>query len=77
MSKAKSFREMYYEVWGPARKASEDAKAFIERAARATMRSEVTVRMWLCGKQQPDALAKDALAKEFGVPAEDLFPEKN
>lgn len=77
MENAKSFRELYDEVWGPARKASDAARIFIERAAKVTMRSETTVRMWLCGKQQPDALAQSALSAEFGIPAEQLFPPKN
>lgn len=77
MENAKSFKELYDDVWGPKRKASEDAKAFIERAAKATKRSETTVRMWLCGKQSPDALAQDALAKEFGTTADALFPKND
>lgn len=76
MEKTKSFKDLYNDVWGPARKASEEAKAFIERAAKATMRSEATVRMWLCSKQIPDALARAALATEFGIPADQLFPPK-
>ena len=77
MENAKSFRELYDEVWGPAREASENAREFIRRCAEVTKRSEVTVRMWLCGKQVPDALAQDVLANELGIPASVLFPKKN
>ncbi|MCR5658894.1 MAG: hypothetical protein K6G25_06170 [Bacteroidales bacterium] len=76
MENAKTFRELYDEVWGPARKAGKDAKEFIHRCAEVTKRSEVTVRMWLCGKQVPDALAQEALANELGISADCLFPKK-
>ena len=72
----KSFREMYDEIWGPARQSSEAAKEFIRRCAAATYKSEGTVRAWLSGAYVPDELARMALAKEFGVDPDALFPER-
>ena len=50
--------------------------AFIRRIAEATMRSENAVRMWISGRQTPDPLCRQIIAKELGVPAEGLFPDK-
>lgn len=50
------------------------AKVFLLRCMRAAKVKEATVRCWLNGSRTPDALAKDALAKEFGVTVEELFP---
>lgn len=47
---------------------------FIRRIANATMKSEQTVKMWLCGRQTPDALTQSVIAKELGVQQEQLFP---
>lgn len=74
---AKSFRELYDEIWEPKRQASEAAKNFIKRCAEVTMKNEMTVRSWLSGKYTPDALAQDALERELGIPADVLFPKKD
>ena len=64
-----TFQERYYEE-------KVAAKVFLLRCMRAAKVKEATVRCWLCGTRTPDALAKDALAKEFGVPVEELFPNQ-
>ena len=40
------------------------------------MRSELTVRMWLNGRQIPEPLVQNIIAKELGVPVEGLFPQQ-
>lgn len=50
---------------------------WIKRIAEATMRSDNAVRMWLNGRQTPEPLVQNIIAKELGVPVEGLFPSKN
>lgn len=50
---------------------------WVKRIAEATMRSENAVRMWLNGRQTPEPLVQNIIAKELGVPVEGLFPSKN
>ena len=47
---------------------------FIRKIADATKRSETTVRMWLYGRQRPDALTQSVIAKLLKVPESELFP---
>lgn len=49
---------------------------WVKRIAKATMRSENAVRMWLSGRQTPEPLVQNIIAKELGVPVEGLFPIK-
>lgn len=65
----KTFREIY-EALDPVPPKTK----WILRIARATMRSENAVRMWLSGRQIPDMLVQSVIAKELGVPVEGLFP---
>lgn len=66
----KSFKELYQEeLHKPT-----PANAWIERVAKVSRRSPMTVRMWLNGKQYPDDLAREVIAKELGVDAKALFP---
>lgn len=50
------------------------AKQFVLRCMEATKKSENTVRGWLCGSRTPGTLEREALAREFGCTAEELFP---
>lgn len=50
--------------------------AWIKRVARAAKVSEFTVRMWLNGRQVPQAGIQELVARELGVPAKELFPER-
>lgn len=52
------------------------AMKFITRCMNAAKVKENTVRLWISGKRIPDALAQEALSKELGIPAEQLFPQK-
>ncbi len=51
------------------------AQSFIEEIAELTKRSANTVRMWLQGKQTPDALAQSLIAEKFDIDVSTLFPE--
>ncbi|MCC8089226.1 MAG: hypothetical protein LIO79_08210 [Rikenellaceae bacterium] len=67
----KTFREYYDSL------STESPKGlFIKRIAKATFRSESTVRMWLSGRQRPDELARKMIELELGIPSNILFPEK-
>lgn len=50
---------------------------WVKRIAKATMRSENAVRMWLNGRQTPEPLVQNIIAKELGVPVEGLFQTNN
>lgn len=46
---------------------------WINRIAEICMVHPSTVRGWLAGTYKPDTLRKSILAKELGVPEEELF----
>jgi len=52
------------------------AQAFIVRIAALTKKSENTVKMWVCGAQEPHRLEKEVIAQHFGLSAQELFPPK-
>lgn len=66
----RSFRELYFSLDNTPPK-----KAFVQKVARVTKRSESAVRCWIAGAYQPDELAKEKLEQVLGIPAEVLFPE--
>lgn len=66
----KTFKDCYKEVSTMSPK-----KMWIQRIAKVTHRSEATVRMWLSGRQVPEVLIQEIIAKELGVPVEGLFPK--
>lgn len=68
----KTFKSLYENE----KKKPTAAQLFIARVAAITKRSEMTVRMWLSGRQEPDELAKSVIAREFGSDAASLFPPK-
>lgn len=49
------------------------AQAFIDEVAEVTHKATGTVRMWIMGKQTPDALAIQTIANHFNVDADGLF----
>lgn len=51
------------------------ASVFVKRIAEVTRRQENTVRMWLSGRQKPDDLTKETIARALGADASSLFPE--
>lgn len=58
-----------------AKNAPTPAQAFIREVAEVTHKSEITVRMWLQGRQTPDELTCTTLAAHFGTTSEVLFPK--
>lgn len=68
----KSFIELYQE----AKSRPTPAQEFIAEIASLTHRSEMTVRMWISGKQVPDELAQATIAKRYDVDVESLFPRR-
>lgn len=51
------------------------AQSFIEDVAELTKRSVNTVRMWIQGKQTPDALAQSQIAEKYNIDMSTLFPK--
>ena len=68
MAKTKTFREIYDGIDPVSPKTK-----WVKRIAKATMRSENAVRMWINGRQTPEPLVQNIIAKELGVPVEGLF----
>lgn len=66
----RSLREIYFSLDNTPPK-----KAFIQRIAQVTKRSESAVRCWISNAYEPDELAKEKLEEELGVPANVLFPD--
>lgn len=67
----KTFKQIYEEL-----DPTPPKMRWIQRIAKATMRSELTVRMWLNGRQIPEPLVQNIIAKELGVAVEGLFPQQ-
>lgn len=67
--KKKTFKEIYLE----AKNQPTSAQRFIKDVASATKKSELTVKMWINGRQTPDELTRSVLASKFNVDANHLF----
>ena len=68
----KSFKDIYNER----KTLPTPAQSFISEVADLTHRSEVTIKMWLLGKQTPDALTQEVIANHFHTDINSLFPVK-
>ena len=66
----KTFKQIYEEL-----DSTPPKRKWIRRIAKVTMRSELTVRMWLNGRQTPEPLVQKIIAKELGVEVNELFPK--
>ncbi|MBR5255027.1 MAG: hypothetical protein IKV46_08360 [Bacteroidales bacterium] len=66
----KTFKQIYEEL-----DPTPPKMKWIRRIAKVTMRSELTVRMWLNGRQTPEPLVQKIIAKELGVEVNELFPK--
>lgn len=71
MAKQMTFKDLYLRE----KEKPTPAQTFIEEIAELTKRSANTVRMWLQGKQTPDALAQSLIAEKFDLDVSTLFPE--
>lgn len=67
----KTFKQIYEEL-----DPTPPKTRWIKRIAKVTMKSEMTVRMWLNGRQTPDLLTQNMIAMELGVSVEGLFPQE-
>lgn len=72
MAAKKTFKELYEDEL---RKPTA-AQKFVSEVSELTHRSEVTVRMWLSGRQVPDELAQTIIAQKFNVDVKSLFPKE-
>ena len=72
MTAKKTFKELYDEEL---RKPTA-AQKFVREVSELTHRSEVTVRMWLSGRQVPDELAQTLIAARYKVDVTSLFPRE-
>lgn len=72
---AKTLKERYEEAKN-SKPSPTPAQVFIQRCMDACHVTENTVRGWLCNSRKPDALAQEALAKEFGCTVDELFPSE-
>lgn len=50
---------------------------FIRRIAKVTNRSEFTVKMWIAGRQVPELIIQQIIAKELRCEVNNLFPNQN
>lgn len=64
----------FLNLYEAAKKKPNPGAIFIKEVAELTHRSENTVRMWIWGRQQPDDLTKEVIAKHFNVSPDTLFP---
>lgn len=69
-AKRMTFKDLYLQE----KEKPTPAQSFIEEVAELTKRSANTVRMWLQGKQVPDALAQSLIAEKFNIDVSTLFP---
>ena len=70
MTAKKTFKELYDE------ELRKPTAAFVREVSELTHRSEVTVRMWLSGRQVPDELAQTIIAERYKVDVKSLFPRE-
>ena len=66
-----TFRKIYDQL--PAQTVVAPKKEWINKMADICRVHPATVRCWLAGSQKPDSLRISILAKELGVPENELF----
>ena len=64
-----TFKEHYQEEL----RKPKPSQVFISRIAEVTCKSVSTVQMWLCGRQVPDKLTVQVIARELGCSPDELF----
>jgi transcriptional regulator with XRE-family HTH domain len=69
----REFAEVYKALPDPPRQITPKLE-FVKRMAEITKSSENAVRMWINGRQRPDALKQAIIAEELGIPSAELFP---
>lgn len=53
----------------------DEREEFITRICKLTLASRSTVNRWLNGQITPSKARRDIIAKELGIPEEELFPQ--
>ncbi len=71
MENISRFRQFYNDL--PERNVVAPKANFIRRIADLCLVTPQTVRMWLYGQQKPDSLKRSIIAKETGIPENELF----
>ena len=75
----KTFKQLYNDLPSATRASDRPEVSpkldFVRRIAKATRRSEITVRQWIGGNRNPDPLVKEIIAKELKTPVNVLFPD--
>lgn len=51
------------------------AKEFLNEICKITNRSEITVRLWVSGKVQPEPLVQKVLGEALNISPDVLFPK--
>lgn len=51
------------------------AKEFLNEICKITNRSEITVRLWVSGKVQPEPLVQKVLGEALNIAPDVLFPK--
>ena len=69
----KSLQELYNET----KNQPTPGQLFVADVAKIACKSETTVRMWLAGKQTPDALTQTVIANAYNVDVNYLFPSRH
>ena len=72
MNAQKTFKEFYTE----AKNNPTPGQVFVRDIAKLTCSNEITVRLWISGRQRPDALAQRVLAEHFRTTPDALFPKQ-
>lgn len=65
----------YYDTLGD-RKIVAPKRDFVDEMAELCMVSIKTIRGYLAGTYQPDALRKKLISEKLGIPEDQLFPPK-
>lgn len=78
MTKTSRLKQISFaSLYGEAKEQPTPAQQFIQEVAELTKRSENTVRMWIWGRQIPDALTCRVIGLRYGVDPDTLFPNSN
>lgn len=64
----------FVDLYQDAKRQPTAAQQFINEVAALTHKTEITVRNWIAGRQNPDDLAKNVLAEHFHTSTDVLFP---
>jgi len=64
-------------IYSLSNKRKSERGEMIKKLAAACFVRETTIYAWLSGYGKPNALVKSTIARELGMPVEELFPESS